>query len=63
MKEILRFILVETTREDSIAAPRRAVFSSDRLEGKTIEKRPGAVEKGGKVSDEELDKSIEALVS
>ena len=63
MKEVLRFILVETTREDSTAAPRRAVFSSDRLEGKTIEKRPGAVEKGGKVSDEELDKSIEALVS
>lgn len=63
MKEVLRFIVVETTREEISAAPRRAVFSSDRLEGKTIEKRPGAVEKGGQVSDEELDKSIEALVS
>ena len=64
MKEILRFILVETVREDITAAPRRAVFSSDRLEGKTIEKRPGITEeKGGKGSDEELDKSIEALVS
>ena len=63
MKEVLRFIVVETMREEIIATPRRAVFSSDRLEGKTIEKRPGALEKSGQVSDEELDKSIEALVS
>jgi ribosomal protein S6 len=63
MHEILRFLLVETTREEVLAMPRRAVFASDRLEGKTIEKRPGTQERGGEVSDEELDKSIEALVS
>ncbi len=63
MPEVLRFILVETVREDISAAPRRAVFSSDRLEGKTIEKRVSTPEKKGEVSDEELDKSIEALVS
>ena len=63
-REVLRFIVIETVREEATAQPRRAVFSSDRLEGKTIEKRPGtAEEKGGAVSDEELDKSIEALVS
>src|SRR3989338_4107134 len=50
MKEVLRFIVVETMREEIIATPRRAVFSSDRLEGKTIEKRPGALEKSGQVS-------------
>ncbi len=64
MREILRFIVIETVREDITAAPRRAVFSSDRLEGKTIEKRSDTEEKKGEqVSDEELDKSIEALVS
>lgn len=63
MPEILRFLLIETVREDITAHPRKALFTSDRLEGKTIERRPAAPEKGGQVSDEELDKSIEALVS
>ncbi len=63
MKEVLRFILIETVREDITAAPRRAIFSSDRLEGETIKKPVAAPEKGGEVSQEELDKSLDALVS
>ncbi|MEK7109199.1 MAG: hypothetical protein AAB919_02075 [Patescibacteria group bacterium] len=59
--EVLRFLIIETVREDIKEAPRRAVFSSDRLEGKTIEKPAGAAEKPSEVSDAELDKSIEAL--
>ncbi len=58
MSEVLRFIVVETVRED--LTPRRAVWSSDRLEGKTLEK-PAVEEKGAEVSQEELDKSLEAL--
>jgi ribosomal protein S6 len=61
--EILRYLLIGTVREDITSQPRRAVFTSDRLEGKTIEKRPSQPEKKGEVSEEELDKSIEALVS
>ncbi|HYF13052.1 MAG TPA: 30S ribosomal protein S6 [Candidatus Paceibacterota bacterium] len=60
-REILRFLLIETKREEQIA-PRRAVFSSKRLEGETIKKPAAAPEAGGTVSDEELDKSLEALV-
>ena len=60
MQPILRFLIIETVRED-IAAPRRAVFSSDRLEGKTLEKPVAAPEKTAEISDAELDKSIEAL--
>ena len=59
-KQVLRFLIIETVRED-VAAPPRAVFTSDRLEGQTIEKAPRAAEKAGEVSEEELDKSIEAL--
>ena len=61
--EILRFLLVHTTRESIVITP-RAVFSSDRLEGETIAK-PTVVteEKHAEVSDEELNKSIDALVS
>lgn len=59
---ILRFIIVETTREDA-PAPRRTVFASRSLEGKTIEKPTAAPEKAAEVSEEELDKSLEALVS
>ena len=62
MKDILRFLLVETVREDS-ATPRRAIFTSDRLEGETIKKPESAPEKAAEVSEEELDKSIEALVN
>jgi ribosomal protein S6 len=62
LQPVLRFLIIETVREDAAQAPRRAVFSSDRLEGKTIEKPVGVVdEKSGEVSEAELDKSIEAL--
>ncbi|HVY73160.1 MAG TPA: 30S ribosomal protein S6 [Candidatus Paceibacterota bacterium] len=62
-KSVLRFLLIETTREDISAAPRRAVFTSDRLEGETISKPVSAPEEKGEVSEAELDKSIDALVS
>lgn len=62
MNSVLRYLLIETVREDITTQPRRAVFSSDRLEGKTIRKPASPAEKGGEVSEEELDKSIEALV-
>jgi len=61
---VLRFIIIETTASE-VAKPRRAVFISDRLEGATIQK-PTVVEakKTEEVSsDEDLDKSIEALVA
>ena len=61
LQPILRFLIIETVREDIATAPRRAVFSSDRLEGKTLEKPVAAPEKTAEVSDAELDKSIEAL--
>ena len=63
MKEILRYLLTETKREEMIAAPRRAVFTSDRLEGETLKKPTSAPETKADVSEEELNKSIEALVS
>ncbi len=64
MKEIIRFLLIETTRQDQTPAPRRAVFTSDRLEGEVIHKPAAPVEeKAAEVSQEELDKSIDALVS
>ncbi len=62
-KEILRHLLVETVREDASATPRRAVFSSDRLEGETIKKPAASPEPKAEVSEEELNKSIDALVS
>ncbi len=61
MQPVLRFLITETVREDIAAAPRRAVFASDRLEGKTLEKPAAVVEKPAEVSQEELDKSLEAL--
>lgn len=61
MQPVLRFLIVETVREDIAQAPRRAVFTSDRLEGKTLEKPTVAPEKAAEVSQEELDKSLEAL--
>ena len=63
MKNVLRFLLIETTREDISATPKRAVFVSDRLDGETIKKPIVEEEKVVPVSEEELDKSIEALVS
>lgn len=61
MKDVLRHLIIETVREDIAAERRRAVFTSDRLEGETIKKTPRTEEKGGEVSEAELDKSIEAL--
>ena len=63
MPEVLRYLVIETVRED-VSAPRRAVFTSDRLEGQTL-KKPVVVkeEKAAEVSEEELDKSLEGLIS
>lgn len=63
MKEVLRHLLVETVRENTMEQPRRAVFTSDRLEGHTIEKPVAPVEKAAEVSEEELEKSLEGLIS
>jgi ribosomal protein S6 len=61
--EVLRHLLIETVREDTSFAPRRAVFTSDRLEGEMLKKPVAEVEKAGVVSEEELDKSIDAIVA
>lgn len=59
VNDVLRYLIIETVRE---AAPApRAVFSSDRLEGETIKKMNIAEERQGEVSQEEIDKSIEAI--
>ena len=60
--EILRYLLVESSLAET-AGPRRAVFSSNRLEGETLKKPIATPEGVGPVSEEELDKSIDALVS
>jgi ribosomal protein S6 len=61
-RAVLRYLFIETVREEA-AAPRRAVFASNRLEGETIKKPSSAPEVStGPVSEEDLDKSIEALV-
>lgn len=59
---ILRYLLVETVREEAVVS-RRAVFASNRLEGETIHKPVQAPETPTEVSEEELQKSIDALVS
>ncbi len=61
-KNILRYLLVETLREEPTVS-RRAVFSSNRLEGETIRKPTSAPETPTEVSEEELQKSIDALVN
>lgn len=61
IRDILRFILVETVREDVSQQPRRATFASDRLEGETLKKPANAPEKTVAVSDEEINKSLESL--
>jgi len=61
MREVMRFLLIETVREDLMAQKQRATFASDRLEGTTIQKPAGPAEKSAEVSEEELEKSIEAL--
>ena len=63
MKEVLRYLLVETVRENTMEQPRRAVFTSDRLEGQTIEKPVAPAEKVAEVSEEQLDKTLEGLIS
>jgi len=63
MKDVLRFLLIETVREDIVITPRRAVFASDRLEGETLKKPTDTPEEKAEVSEEELDKSIDALVN
>lgn len=59
---ILRHLLIETVREETTVS-RRAVFSSNRLEGETIKKPTASPETSTEVSEEELQKSIDALVS
>jgi ribosomal protein S6 len=61
-KDILRFLLVASSLVEA-TQQRRAVFSSNRLEGETIKKPASTPEEGGAVSEAELDKSIDALVS
>jgi len=61
--QILRHLIIHTTREDLMTRPTRAVFTSDRLEGQTIAKPTTAPEKAGEVSEEELEKSIESIVT
>jgi len=60
--EILRYLLIETTREEPVTT-RRAVYSSNRLEGETIKKPVSTPETPSEVSEEELTKSIDALVN
>jgi len=61
-REILRSLLILTERELPVASP-HAVFASDRLLGETIQQPAKSDEPRGEVSEEDLDKSIEALVS
>lgn len=61
-RTVLRYLLITTTREE-IAPTRRAVFTSDRLEGEVLKKPVAVEEKAAEVSEEELDKSIEAIVA
>ncbi len=61
MKEVLRYLVVETVREDVAQSRQRTVFVSDRLEGKTLEKPAAQKETPAQVNEAELDKSIEAL--
>ncbi|HEX8994327.1 MAG TPA: 30S ribosomal protein S6 [Candidatus Paceibacterota bacterium] len=63
LSEILRFMVIRTTREAITYTP-RAVFASNSLEGKTIEKPAVVVapEEKKEVSETELDKTIESLV-
>jgi ribosomal protein S6 len=61
-KQILRYLLVETVREEAVA-PRRTIFTSNRLEGETIKKPTSTPEEApAEISEEELNKGIDALV-
>lgn len=61
-REVLRYMVISTVREDA-QPQRRAVFTSDRLEGETLKKPEVAPEVAAEVSEADLDKSIDALVS
>ncbi|OGC87666.1 hypothetical protein A3D70_01150 [Candidatus Adlerbacteria bacterium RIFCSPHIGHO2_02_FULL_54_18] len=61
IREVMRVLIIGTVREDITQHKQRTVFSSDRLEGKVIEKPAAQKEVAVEVSEEELDKSIEAL--
>lgn len=63
MNEVLRYLLIQTVRDDLMQQKSRAVFGSDRLEGETIKRVPREAEKAGEVSEAELDKSLEALTA
>ncbi len=63
MREVIRYIVIKTLRDDAPTTKHRAIFVSDRLEGETIQKPSVAPEKSEVVSEEELDKSLEAIVS
>ena len=64
MKEVIRFLLIEVDRAEPVAPVRRAVFASTRLEGEVIKKtEPEVVAEKVVVSEEELNKSIDALVA
>jgi len=63
LQGIIRSMVIETIRDDAPVTKRRAIFVSDRLEGATIQKPMAVREKSEDVSEEELDKSIEALTS
>ncbi len=58
---LVRFLLVSTVRE-STYSPNR-LLSSDRLEGETIKRKVVSEAGKGKMSEAELDKTIEELVS
>ena len=56
MKNVLRFLLIETSRED-LTTPRRAVMAERAEDTKAVP------EKGAEVAEGDLDKSIDALVA
>jgi ribosomal protein S6 len=62
-RDVLRSLIIETVREDIVPPKARAVFSSDRLEGETIKKPQAPAEKAAPVSEAEIDKSIDAIVT
>jgi hypothetical protein len=47
-REVLRFLIIETVREDNAPPKARAVFTSDRLEGETIKKPEGQGREAGR---------------
>lgn len=62
-REVLRSLIIETVREDITPPKARAVFSSDRLKGETIQAPAAPQEVAAPVSEAELDKSIDALTT